>query len=140
VKGKIAEVEVYEQLWEITDGTMVVPIRACRDAPTARAHLRLLRCGQELTFKDVIHFGREPGDDLIVILGRLISRRHAKIERRGGKFVLVDQSSNGTFLTMGNNPEVQLHLEEVFLHGSGTISFGQSASEPLAQTVEFHCS
>jgi adenylate cyclase len=139
VKGKTAEVEVYEQLWQTTMDPTMIAGRPRPDAPTARAQLQLLRRGQDLIFKDAIHFGREPADDLVVIGGRLISRRHAKIELRGGKFVLVDQSSNGTYLTMGNNPEVRLHLEEVFLHGVGTISFGQSASEPEAETVEFRC-
>ncbi|HLF38180.1 MAG TPA: FHA domain-containing protein, partial [Burkholderiales bacterium] len=65
--------------------------------------------------------------------------RHAKIELRGGRFVLVDQSSNGTFVTLGNNAELKLRREEAILYGSGVISLGQSAAAAGDEVVEFHC-
>ena len=69
-----------------------------------------------------------------------MSRRHARIEQRGEKFVLVDRSSNGTYVTPGHHPEIHLRREELMLHGDGIISFGQSASAPGADVVEYHCS
>ena len=70
---------------------------------------------------------------------RTQSRRHAKIELRGGKFVLVDQSSNGTFVTVSGSSEIRLRREEMILYSSGVIAFGHSAREAGAETVEFRC-
>ena len=44
-----------------------------------------------------INMGRADDNDL-VIKGNLISRIHARIEQRRGRFILIDQSTNGTFL------------------------------------------
>jgi class 3 adenylate cyclase len=140
VKGKVAAVEVYEQLWQInTDATKIAggPGTA---VPAVNTQIRVVYHGRELTFNNAIQFGREPAADLVVVAGPMISRRHAKIERRGQKFVLLDLSSNGTYVTLGTDPEIRLHREELVLHGSGIISFGQSTSAPGTETVEFHCS
>jgi adenylate cyclase len=139
VKGKAAEIEVYEQLWQVNTGSTTLADRAPGRAAD-QPRLRLLYRGQELTVERGLQFGREPAADLVVIAGQLISRRHAKIEPRGGKFVLVDRSSNGTYVTLGKSPEIRLRREELILHGDGIISFGQSASAPGAEIVEFDCS
>ncbi|HID87484.1 MAG TPA: FHA domain-containing protein [Anaerolineae bacterium] len=48
--------------------------------------------------KEVITIGREESND-IVLPDRLVSRRHARIQRRGERYVLQDCSSkNGTFV------------------------------------------
>jgi predicted component of type VI protein secretion system len=41
----------------------------------------------------------------------MASRMHARIERRRDKFVLVDQSSNGTYVRIDGEPEIQLRRE-----------------------------
>jgi predicted component of type VI protein secretion system len=69
----------------------------------------------------------------------MASRRHAKIELRAGTFVLIDQSSNGTFVSFGVNAEMRLKREEVILHGSGKIAFGHSIADNAVETVEFDC-
>jgi hypothetical protein len=139
VKGKTAEIEVYEQLWQLSPGSVTVAAPAVGQTAD-QPEIRLLHHGQELTFKHGLQFGREPAVNLVVIAGQMISRRHAKLERRGRKFVLVDRSSNGTYVTLENSPEIHLRREELILHGRGIISFGQSASAPGAEIVEFHCS
>src|SRR3954471_174353 len=48
--------------------------------------------------KDSALIGREPSCDISITDGS-ISRRHAKIEKRGDNWVVVDQASaNGTFI------------------------------------------
>jgi adenylate cyclase len=140
VKGKSGEIEVYEQLWQANTGGTVLADRVRPGAPSTGPQLRLVSRGQELAFKNVLQFGREPAADLVVVTGPMVSRRHARIEQRGGKFVLVDRSSNGTYVTLGDNPEIHLRREELMLHGVGIVSFGQSASAQGAEIVEFHCS
>jgi predicted component of type VI protein secretion system len=62
---------------------------------------------------------------------------HARIERRREKFFLVDQSTNGTFVTFDGEAEIALRREEVMLRGRGTITFGHSAAEAGGETVTF---
>lgn len=140
VKGKAAGIDVYEQLWQDDLGSATIARGALPVAPPIRRQIRLVHHGRELALGTVLEFGREPAEGLVTVLGPMISRRHAKIERRGNKFVLTDRSSNGTFVTLGNSPEILLRREELTLHGAGLISFGQSATEPGAEIVEFHCS
>lgn len=56
------------------------------------------------------------------------SRIHARIERRGDTFILVDQSTNGTFVTPEGGGEEGIHKRELLLSGRGKICFGESAS------------
>jgi class 3 adenylate cyclase len=142
VKGKTEEIEVHELLWQAsTDRTRtVIPGRTAPPAEaTSGPRIKLTHQGKELTFKDTIYFGREAAGNHVVMADPMTSRRHAKIELRGGKFVLIDQSANGTFVTLGSNAEMRLRREEAILYGSGVIAFGHSASNPGAETVQFTC-
>ena len=48
---------------------------------------------------DTIVFGRSPGSDIVIDWDRLVSSKHFKISKDGGKLVLHDlDSTNGTFL------------------------------------------
>jgi pSer/pThr/pTyr-binding forkhead associated (FHA) protein len=81
-------------------------------------------------------FGRDGGCDFI-IEDRKASRQHAHVERRRDKFVLVDHSSNGTWVRLGDAAPVVLRREELMLHGSGAIGFGHGPDEPDAVRVTF---
>ena len=82
-----------------------------------------------------IRLGRDPGCGLRVTDGRA-SREHASIELRGDKFVLIDRSSNGTFVTIDGEREFVLSHEEVVLHHAGRLSLGRPCLES-AQTIAF---
>jgi adenylate cyclase len=100
--------------------------------------LRLVHNGQEIPRRrdaDSFVIGRDAECDL-PITHHLISRRHCSIEKRGDKFVLADQSSNGTFVTVEGDSEFALHREEFILRKSGCISFGQPR-ENSEHTIEF---
>ena len=48
---------------------------------------------------DVLTIGREPGRDLQFDFDPTVSRRHARLERQGGRWVLIDEGSrNGSFV------------------------------------------
>jgi hypothetical protein len=111
--------------------------------PTAHKHLqmqlRLRHNGKELIvglYQDVVKFGREASCD-IVVADRKASREHARIERRRDKYVLVDVSSNGTFLTFHGGPEMALRHEEAVLHGHGSISFGHPYGSDPTEVATF---
>lgn len=81
--------------------------------------------------------GRDTAADLVVA-DTQSSRRHAEIELRGDKFVLIDRSSNGTFVQIDGEKEFLLSREEVVLRGRGHFSLGRScANSP--QVVDFVC-
>lgn len=65
------------------------------------------------------------------------SRIHARIERRGSRFVLVDRSSNGTFVTLDGEPEHFIRNHEMPLRGRGVLSFGGPAANAGAECVTF---
>ena len=84
----------------------------------------------------VIRLGRGAECD-VLIHDRRASRHHAQIERRDDKIVLVDNSTNGTFVTLNGKQELFLRGEECVLYGSGTICFAASASSKGADCAVF---
>jgi len=136
VKGREQEIEVYEILWRQSEELTIMATRA---ASTARARLRLRHGGKETILgmeRDLIRFGRDNSSD-VVIADRKASREHARIERRRDKFVLIDISSNGTFVTFHGEPEKTLKREEIVLHGRGSISFGHPYSADPTEVAAF---
>src|SRR5258708_2910417 len=148
VKGREQEVDVYEVLWRQSEELTHMASRA--PGPPNQVQVRLcLRHGGE--GKELRHGGKEmilgPGRELlklgrenscdIVIADRKASREHARIERRRDKFVLVDVSSNGTFVTFQGEPEMAVKREEVLLRGRGSISFGHPYSADPTEVAAF---
>ena len=64
---------------------------------------------------------------------------HARLERRRDKFVLVDQSSNGTYVTVDGEPEIELRREEMILRGRGHLSFGHAYEDDTSEVLAFSC-
>lgn len=88
------------------------------------------------TTMPTLSMGRDTTSD-VVILDRRASRNHARIERRRDKFVLSDESTNGTYVQFAGEAEFCLKHEEVILRGRGSVSFGHSHLDGEAETVEF---
>ena len=66
------------------------------------------------------------------IAGTHTSRRHATIERRKQSYVLVDHSTNGTFVQTEDERVAFVRRGEVRLWGEGCISLGTPLSEVSA--------
>lgn len=86
--------------------------------------------------RPVILAGREEGNDL-VIADRRASRHHARIEWRQGRYVLIDTSTNGTFMTDETGNEIALRRAETELPTRGRIGFGYSPTEVGAEVIFF---
>lgn len=86
--------------------------------------------------RPVAHFGRDLESEITITHSRA-SRIHGRIERRDGNYVLIDQSTNGTFLAFADEPEISLRRVEVLLRGKGRFSCGQSTSVPDSELIEF---
>ena len=80
--------------------------------------------------------GRDESCDIEVNHG-FTSRRHVRIELRFGKFVIVDQSTNGTYVRFKDGNVIHITREEIILHDTGSISLGQPYSENASEQVEF---
>ncbi|HET9577981.1 MAG TPA: adenylate/guanylate cyclase domain-containing protein [Usitatibacter sp.] len=138
VKGKLDEMRIFEVLWhEDAELTTVAP----RDERLQSAHstLTLSLAGRELALgpqRASGSLGREASNDLAVP-DRMASRVHAKVEYRYGKFILTDQSINGTYVTVEGDREVLLKREQIVLRGSGWICLGQSAAAPGAPRIAY---
>jgi class 3 adenylate cyclase len=134
VKGKGEAISVFEVIWQASeDLTMAITMQT--NMPSISMiiprSLRLER-GEFALVLDPEHPGVVLGRDpqcAIVVSDRQASRQHARIERRRDKFFLIDQSTNGTFVTFEGEPEIVLLREEVMLRGRGRISFGHSSLE-----------
>ena len=75
-------------------------------------------------------FGRDKESSL-VLHGSKASRHHAVIEKRGRSgFVLVDLSTNGTYLKIDGTGEFRLQQGEAVITGKGKIGFGHSVESP----------
>ncbi|HRP76205.1 MAG TPA: FHA domain-containing protein [Rhodocyclaceae bacterium] len=109
--------------------------------PAARLLQRMrLRHQEDVLFLDEQHpillFGRELGND-VVIMDPRASRQHARIERRRGGFVLIDYSTNGCYVVEDSGSERCIKGSEVPLVGPGRIGCGFSANEVERDLVFF---
>jgi len=131
VRGRLDEVALYELVWQPEEATSMLPTLEWekRDRRAARLLINFRDSTIELSDKrKSINLGRADDNDLVV-KGNLISRIHAKIEMRRGKFVLIDQSTNGTFIQNVRGQETLIRRDSMELGDEGTIGLGR-AEEP----------
>jgi adenylate cyclase len=69
--------------------------------------------------------------------GPLISRLHAKIELARGRFLLIDQSTNGTFVLNADGKESFVRRDSVVLQGQGYIGLGKLPDPAAADVIRF---
>ena len=140
LRGMEHEETLYEGLWQDNDNiTAFISGVLPQSAGSGRLILRYgdVATGVGADCHDLT-LGRDAGCD-VVVTSRRASRMHARIERRRDKFILIDQSSNGTFITDQNGHETVLRLEEMALRGRGFVSFGEPVVAGSAELLEFVC-
>lgn len=138
IKGKADDIEVREVIWQESEELTMV-VGNTYTAMTSEPVLQLVHQSATLIVdaaRPSITIGRDELAD-IVIEDRRASRMHAKIERRRDKFILVDLSSNGSFVNIKGENEIQLRREEMVLRESGTISLGHSYQKDPTEFIEF---
>ena len=138
VKGKTQDIGIYELIWQESDEDLTA-VATRREALPARIVLR--HGTQEIVLDETattITLGRDAQND-IVIADRKASRLHGRVERRRDKFVIVDQSSNGTFVTVDGEPEIMLRREELMLRGRGHVTFGHAYLDDPTEFLGFSC-
>jgi predicted phosphodiesterase len=139
VRGRIDEVALYELLWQPDEATSMVPTIEW-ESKTKNAS-KLVLSFRETTVevtdaKKNVNMGRADDNDLVV-KGNLISRIHARVEKRRGKFLLIDQSTNGTFLQNVEGEETFIRRDSTELVGEGIIGLGRVAKPGTPLAIHF---
>ena len=128
VRGRVDEVALFELVWQPDEATSMLPTIGWENKGRRASKLLLNFRDTTLEISDrrkSINLGRADDNDLVV-KGNLISRIHARIEMRRGKFVLVDQSTNGTFLHDLQGNETFVRRDTTELGAEGTIGLGRA--------------
>jgi len=128
---------IFQVTWrEVKPGVLRTALAQLEDVAE---RLCLRHLGGEMVLdqnRPVVSLGRQAGCD-VTLSDRRCSRAHATIERRLDRFVLVDRSANGTFVTFEGQIEVFVHHQELVLFGRGKLSLGASPSTPGVEVVHF---
>jgi class 3 adenylate cyclase len=139
-KGTQDRLEIYQVIFEEEDMLSTrVGMPAYRKSPDNSDEMMLRYSGLSINVnkeRRSVVLGREETCDLIVG-NDLASRRHSRIELRFGKFIIADQSTNGTYILYSDGTVVHITREETVLRGKGSISLGQAFAEQPAELVEF---
>lgn len=140
LKGKQEHFDIFIVIWEMdeTQSTRIIA-PALRQSPENNNEMHL--CYRDKSLKvnkerKSVALGRGDACDL-PIQNSLASRLHLRVELRFGKFVLVDQSTNGTYIRFADGNIEHIIRAEIPLPGNGLISLGQSFAENPTELVEF---
>lgn len=139
VRGKIDEVALYELLWNPDEATSMLPTIEWEGQGRNASKIMLSFRNQSIEVSDKcksVTLGRADDNDL-VIKGNLISRIHAKVEMRRGKIIVVDQSTNGTFLMNLQGDEIFVRRDSAQMHGEGTIGLGRAEQPGASLAIHF---
>jgi adenylate cyclase len=139
-KGTQDRLSVYQVLSEADDLLNTrIGIPSYRKTLENISEMTLHYRGQQIKINNEcrnVMLGREETCEVIV-QNDFASRQHVRIEYRFGKFVIADQSTNGTYILSSDGHVVRIIREETVLHGKGSISLGQSFNDNPTDLVEF---
>ena len=137
IRGKSGEMTIQEYLWEPKDATVLLKRSVL---PKSAQVGMVLTWGQHSIRVDsarpAVSLGRQDHNELILNYER-ISRSHARIEYRRGRFHLIDHSSNGTYIQQPGKDILFIKRDEALLSDSGIISLGRIATPGSPGAVHF---
>lgn len=131
IKGSANKTQVYRLNWQSQDeslhATRVSQQAAVPDGQSApKLILEIDGETRRITSKTPpFHLGRDTEKMDLPVPVREASRDHCHLLFHRGKFVLVDHSTNGTYIHTDGHPEAYIRRESTPLLGSGKISLGQ---------------
>jgi class 3 adenylate cyclase len=141
VRGRLDEVALFELIWQPEEATSMLPTIEWESKARKTSRITLSFRDTTIVVDDRckgINMGRADDNDLVV-KGNLISRIHARVEKRRGKFLLVDQSTNGTFLQNARGEETFVRRDSTELFGEGIIGLGRVAKPGTPLAIHFIC-
>jgi len=142
VRGQSGEVAVFEVLWQPDEATSMLPIQGGWHGGSQRtlARLKVRFQSTELVLGDGGLQGASIGraeDNQLVIKGNLISRLHARIEVDRSKFLLIDESTNGTFINTAEGEEIFVRRDSTPLTGRGAIGLGRALGPESPMAIHY---
>lgn len=143
VRGKQNEMEIAEVIWHETGSLTQLSSgeteKVLRNQLYARLHLVYREQNLALApSSQAFTIGRGPKNNLVVER-ELVSRTHASVEFRQGKFLLKDNSTNGTHLLLENGTHFFVRREEIALHERGVICLGQASFDDNPDVIRYEC-
>lgn len=84
-----------------------------------------------------VTMGRQGHNNLVVEDNR-VSRSHARIVLRQDKFVLIDHSTNGTYVFVKGEKGLNLKQNELPLTGSGIFGLGRKVAPDSPEAIHFN--
>lgn len=140
LKGKQAEYDIFMFSWDEEDSACTqIEVRSPFVRQENKSELTLQYGEQSFAVNKEhkqVMIGRGSTCD-IVIASSLASRQHAGIEFRHGKFFIVDQSANGTYVRLADGHVEHITRQEMILRGTGLISLGQAFSDAATEVIEY---
>ncbi len=152
IKGKTGEMGLFDLLWHQASGgeTSGISENVTQMVTTAATALSSVSVLLKLRYQDSrlsidssaapISIGREPRCELLVA-SPYSSRTHGRIEYRRGKFIYIDQSTNGSYISLideaGGRRESFIKREEFVLVGQGLICLGEPAAKGEPHAIAF---
>ncbi len=138
VRGRAEEVVLFEIVWQPDEATSMLPrVPLPRDE---EKRVLILRCqGGEVRLGDgrrTATIGRAEEND-VVVKGNLISRVHAKVETSRDRFMLVDQSTNGTYIQTDDGDEIFVRRDSAVLTGEGVIGLGRPEDAGSERAIRY---
>lgn len=140
VKGKKDPITIYEIIWK-SDNLTELQFTSQLSHATAATRLTLTYQDEKIEMTPVsapVTMGRDTTCSITFNSG-LASRHHAKISYQRGKFVLIDESTNGTYVRMPDIDNLFIRREDFPLMGSGIISCGEKVTEEQPNLIHFTC-
>lgn len=144
LKGREGELVLHMVDWdEEADATRMRTVMPAAAVAAAQRRLKVSFAEHSLllfTEGKALTMGRS-AECSLVVASTFASRLHARVVMRRGRFVLADESTNGTYIMPGGvdsgAQEVFIKREEFLLPEKGVFSLGQSCAAADAKLIQF---
>lgn len=144
VRGKQDEMEIFEVIWQEESAGLTQMVNSRQQEEMRNllfARLILNYQGKKIEIEpsaQAFSLGRGYRNSL-VIDQEMVSRSHADIQFRQGKFILIDHSTNGTYLLLENGSRFFVRREEFTLHDRGSICLGHAIAANDPDVIHYQC-
>lgn len=144
IKGENHKTIIYRLAWEVSgQQDFATQVMQVQDVTRFVANFQLILILGDKTFtllpdQTPYSIGRDSTKVDLFFDNALCSREHCHIEFRRGKYVLIDHSTNGTYVCAENKSQIYLRREETTLQGRGLIGIGQPTHVDNAWLIHFH--
>lgn len=133
IKGSSRKTQVYRLNWQTQDQPLDATRVNQHPGDSLLAPKLILEIDGEVcevtNRTPPFHLGRDIQQVDLVVQTKEASRDHCHLLFHRGKYVLVDHSTNGTYVHTEGHPEAYIRRESTPLLGSGKIGLGQPCSD-----------